>query len=224
MTENIESDYARRVTAVTNTRFLPGTSIEIIHDWPANAKPTHAIFDFDGTISLVREGWPQIMVPMMVEILQETGTSETAEELSTIAMTFVMELCGKQTIYQMLRLAEEVEKRGKKAEDPLVYKRRYLDGLLARIKSRREGLANGSIRPNDLLVPYARPLLEELHKRGVQMFLASGTEVEDVREEARLLKVDHFFGKHIYGAVEDFKSFSKQMVIEQILRDNQLSG
>ncbi|MEX0726697.1 MAG: HAD family hydrolase [Planctomycetaceae bacterium] len=224
MTENLESDYLRRVTAVDHTRFLPGTSIEIVHDWPAEAKPTHAVFDFDGTISLVREGWPQIMVPMMVESLQETGTTETAEQLSEIAMTFVMELCGKQTIYQMIRLAEEVEKRGKPAEDPLVYKHRYLDALLARIKSRREGLANGSIDPDDFLVPFARPLLEELHRRGVQMFLASGTEVEDVREEARLLQVDRYFGKHIYGAVENYTSFSKQMVIEQILRENQLSG
>ena len=52
------------------------------------------------------------MIPMMVKILQDTGTSETAEELHAITETFVMELNGKQTIYQMMRLAEEVVQRG----------------------------------------------------------------------------------------------------------------
>ncbi|MFN0198208.1 MAG: HAD family hydrolase [Planctomycetaceae bacterium] len=224
MSAKLESDYQRRVSAVEETRYLPGTSIEIIHDWPASARPTHAIFDFDGTISLVREGWPQIMVPMMVEILQDTGTDESSDQLEKITLSFVMELCGKQTIYQMIRLAEEVERRGKKAEDPLVYKHRYLDALHARIRSRREGLDRGTISPAELLIPYANELLEELHRRGVQMFLASGTEVEDVREEARLLQVDRYFGPHIYGAIDNYQNFSKQMVIEQILRDNQLSG
>ncbi len=224
MSAKLESDYQRRVPTIEKTRFLPGTTIEIIHDWPASAQPTHAIFDFDGTISLVREGWPQIMVPMMVEILQDTGTNESAEQLEKFTLSFIMELCGKQTIYQMIRLAQEVEKRGKKPEDPLVYKHRYLDALHARIRSRREGLDRGTISPVELLIPYAKELLEELHRRGILMFLASGTEVEDVREEARLLQVDQYFGPHIYGAIENYQSFSKQMVIEQILRDNQLSG
>ena len=41
-----------------------------------------ASFDFDGTLSLIREGWPQIMIPMMVEVLKETGTAETEAELT----------------------------------------------------------------------------------------------------------------------------------------------
>ena len=31
------------------------------------------LFDFDGTLSLLREGWPRVMVPMMVEALVRTG-------------------------------------------------------------------------------------------------------------------------------------------------------
>ena len=30
-----------------------------------------ALFDFDGTLSLIREGWPRVMIGMMVELLRE---------------------------------------------------------------------------------------------------------------------------------------------------------
>ncbi len=36
-----------------------------------------AIFDFDGTLSLLRRNWQDVMIPMMVDILQATGTPET---------------------------------------------------------------------------------------------------------------------------------------------------
>ena len=45
--------------------FLPGTQIEIVND-VGHANVKHALFDFDGTISLLREGWQNIMGPMMV--------------------------------------------------------------------------------------------------------------------------------------------------------------
>ena len=37
------------------------------------------IFDFDGTISLIRSGWMDVMVPMMVEILLDLNTGESEE-------------------------------------------------------------------------------------------------------------------------------------------------
>ena len=30
---------------------------------------SHVLFDFDGTLSLIRQGWPEVMVPMFVEML-----------------------------------------------------------------------------------------------------------------------------------------------------------
>src|ERR1700676_5452228 len=38
---------------------------------------THVLFDFDGTLSLIRQGWPEVMVPMFVEALPRL-TGETA--------------------------------------------------------------------------------------------------------------------------------------------------
>ncbi|HUG69326.1 MAG TPA: hypothetical protein VMM76_16360, partial [Pirellulaceae bacterium] len=70
-----------------------------------------AIFDFDGTLSLLRRNWQAVMIPMMVDILAQTGTTETRDELHRCVDEFVMRLNGKQTIYQMIQLAEEVTKR-----------------------------------------------------------------------------------------------------------------
>src|SRR5207249_10548061 len=33
-----------------------------------------------------------------------------------------------------------------------------------------------------------------------------------------------YFGAHVYGALDDYQSFSKQKVIERILRENGLQG
>ncbi len=35
-----------------------------------------ALFDFDGTLSLVRAGWEHVMVPMMVEFLADTDRAK----------------------------------------------------------------------------------------------------------------------------------------------------
>ena len=70
------------------------------------------LFDFDGTLSLIREGWMGAMVPMMVDVLRATGTGELAGTLADVAREFVMELTGKQTIYQCFALADEIGKRG----------------------------------------------------------------------------------------------------------------
>ena len=42
-----------------------------------------------------------------------------------------MRLNGRQTIYQMIQLAEEVSRRGGRPLDPLAYKHRYHDLLMA---------------------------------------------------------------------------------------------
>jgi len=85
-------------------------------------------------------------------------------------------------------------------------------------------LRTGRIRPEDMLVPGTIPLLEELQRRNVELYLASGTDEIYVREEAGLLGLDRYFGNHIYGAIDDYKRFSKAMVIEQILATHRIPG
>ena len=219
-----EADYRRVAEPAGQPRYLEGTQIEIVRPLARATPPRHVLFDFDGTLSLIREGWPEVMVPMMVDVLRATGTSETPAELSQRAGHFVMELTGKQTIYQMIHLAEEVSKRGGVPLDPAVYKQMYHDRLLVRIGDRRQRLRAGDVDPGEMMVPCSYELLDGLVKRGVAVYLASGTDQVYVDDEARLLGLDRYFGKHIYGALDNYKNFSKAMVIEQILTSNKIDG
>jgi phosphoglycolate phosphatase-like HAD superfamily hydrolase len=219
-----EDDFHRVVHDLGPARFLPDSGVEIVRALSLRQVPQHALFDFDGTLSLIREGWPAVMVPMMVEILQATGTSESNEELSHVAYQFVMDLTGKQTIYQMIRLAEEVRRRGGTPQDPLAYKQLYHDRLAERIAGRHEALRSGRARAEDMLVPGAFAILSALREREVILYLASGTDEKYVVEEARLLGLDVFFGGRIYGAIDDYKAFSKALVIDRILSENDVLG
>ncbi|MSQ94737.1 MAG: HAD family hydrolase [Gemmataceae bacterium] len=200
------------------------TDIEILRpDFP-RGHFRFVLFDFDGTLSLIREGWPQVMIPMMVEVLRATGTPEDDATLTASVEDFVMRLNGRQTIYQMMQLAEEVQKRGGKPLEPLAYKHEYHRRLMQRIQGRLDALASGQATPADWSVPGSHAMLSRLQERGLTLYLASGTDIAFVRREAELLGVAKFFGEHIYGALDDYQNFSKKMVIERILKENQLRG
>ena len=161
--------------------------IEIIHPDITRGRIRHALFDFDGTLSLIREGWQGVMIPLMVEWLLETPEHEDQAGLTAVVTEFVTRLTGKQTIYQMLQLAEEIEKRGGKPLDPLEYKRIYLDRLWARIRHRVEALKAGQLAPDEWMVPGGRAILEALQARHVRCYLASGTDEPYVLDEAAAL-------------------------------------
>ena len=147
------------------------------------------LFDFDGTLSLIRSGWMSVMVPMMVEILADLNSGESEEQLRGLVEEFVWRLTGKETIYQMIAFAEAVEARGGKALDPLAYKKMYLDLLWGKIEKRVEALRHGKADPEEFMVPGSRALLERLRDKGLKMYLASGTDEIYMKEEARLLGV-----------------------------------
>jgi phosphoglycolate phosphatase-like HAD superfamily hydrolase len=136
----------------------------------------------------------------------------------------IMSLTGKQTIYQMIRLAERITQRGGEPREPLWYKHEYLRRLDQRIAKRIAGLQSGQVDRESLLVYGARHALEQLRARGLTLYLASGTDEQYVKQEAELLDVARYFEGRIYGAQEDYQSFSKAKVIERILRENQVPG
>jgi phosphoglycolate phosphatase-like HAD superfamily hydrolase len=184
---------------------------------------SHVLFDFDGTLSLIRQGWPEVMVPMFVEMLPP-APEETAEMRRQLCYDDIMRLNGKQTIYQMIQLAERIKERGGTPRDPLWYKHEYLRRLDEKIQHRQEGLRSGRLQVDDCLVYGSRAFLEHLRTRGLALYLASGTDEVFVKKEADLLGLTPFFGRHIYGAVDDYKQFSKKIVIERILRENRIPG
>ena len=198
--------------------------IEILNSNLPRGRFRFVLFDFDGTLSLIREGWPQVMIPMMVEVLRATGTSEDDATLTVQVEDFVMRLNGRQTIYQMIQLAEEVTKRGGRPLEPLAYKHEYHSRLMKRIQGRLDALASGQATHEDWTVPGSHAMLTRLRERGMALYLASGTDVAFVKNEAALLGLTKFFVPHIYGALDDYKNFSKKMIIERILAENKLRG
>ena len=182
------------------------------------------LFDFDGTLSLIRSGWMDVMVPMMIEILMGLKTGETEPELRTVVEDFVWRLTGKETIYQMIALADAVRERGGTPLEPLAYKKMYLDLLWTRIRDRVEELRAGRVSPEKYLVPGARAVLEALKERGMRMYLASGTDEIFMKEEAHLLDIDRYFDGGVYGALDDYKSFSKGILIRKILATAEYRG
>ncbi|MBM3835939.1 MAG: HAD family hydrolase [Verrucomicrobia bacterium] len=197
--------------------------IEFSPSFKPRSQISHVLFDFDGTLSLIRQGWPEVMLPMFMEMLpKQNGDSD--ESLRQLLFDDIMRLNGKQTIYQMIQFAERVKERGGQAREPLWYKNEYLRRLDERIRHRLEGIANGSLARDNFLVHRSRELLENLQGRGLKLYLASGTDEPFVKKEAALLDVDRYFGEHVYGAKDDYKTFSKKMVIERIMRDNSISG
>ncbi|MBE5817194.1 MAG: HAD family hydrolase [Clostridiales bacterium] len=184
-----------------------------------------ALFDFDGTLSLIRQGWQEIMTPYFTEVLMNTpkGKEESYEELSAIAREFIDRLTGKQTIFQCIELDEQVVKRGGEHVDPMVYKNEYLRRLMERIADRRNGLANNTINPTELLVKGSEDFLQALIDEGFTIYLASGTDEPQVKEEAHLLGVDRFFGENIYGARDEHATeCTKEIVIRRIIKENNI--
>jgi phosphoglycolate phosphatase-like HAD superfamily hydrolase len=197
--------------------------VELMPSFGSRPEVSHVVFDFDGTLSLIRQGWPEVMVPMFVEMLPRLP-GESDEAARQLVTDDIMRLNGKQTIYQMIQLAERIKERGGQPKEPLWYKHEYLRRLDERIRSRVEALCGGAARPDDFLVHGSRALLEMLRERGLALYLASGTDEPFVLEESKLLDLTRYFGRHIYGAQDDYKTFSKKMVIERILRENKIPG
>ena len=198
--------------------------LERVHPGVSARQAQVVLFDFDGTISLIRAGWMDVMVPMMVELLLELKTGESEESLRALVEDFVGRLTGKQTMYQMIELADQIRLRGGQPLDPLVYKKTYLDLLHSKIAHRLEELRQGQAPAEKYLVPGAREWLEVLKERGLKMYLASGTDQPYMREEAELVGVSRYFDGRVYGALDDYRSFSKKILIERLIAAAECSG
>jgi phosphoglycolate phosphatase len=221
MTQILKTDPACTFPLPGNRQF--SGKVEFSPRFEPRPAISHVLFDFDGTLSLIRQGWPDVMVPMFAEMLPALD-GESEQQRLALCHEDIMRLNGKQTIYQMIQLADRIKERGGIPQEPLWYKHEYLRRLDTRIRHRLEGLRRGEIRPDDLLVYGARKAMDLLRDRGLPVYLASGTDEVFVKEEAALLELTAYFGPHVYGAKDDYKTFSKRMVVERILRENKIPG
>src|SRR5438270_5551075 len=124
-------------------------SVELPQPLEPRPEISHILFDFDGTLSLIRQGWPEVMVPMFIEALPRRP-DETEVALREMVLDDIMRLNGKQTIYQMIQLADRIRERGGEPNEPLWYKHEYLRRLEGHIGARTARLAGARIAPDEM--------------------------------------------------------------------------
>ncbi len=184
----------------------------------------YALIDFDGTISVIRQGWEDVMIPLMIEMICE-GNPPTPE-IEKEVREYVDYSTGMLTIKQMEWLAEAVRRHGisRNPRDAYEYKRIYNQRMLLLVEKRLRKLFNGELNPDDLMICGSRSFLQELYEKGVVMYLASGTDHEHVLREAGALRITEYFRGGVYGALDNTEANSKEKIIERILRGNNLHG
>ena len=141
-------------------RFHAGTGIEVVTAGPAGRRFTHAIFDNDGTVSTLREGWERIMEPMMIRAILGEGW-RTAEERVHRAVQervrdYIDTTTGIQTLVQMTGLVEMVREFGLVPADRVLdakgYKAVYNAELLALVRVRLAKLERGEVAAEDFML------------------------------------------------------------------------
>ena len=203
---------------------LPNTDIELIHEIE-RGHIKHVLFDFDGTISRLREGWQDIMAPVCVEMI--CGNTEPTLAIIEEVDQMIDETTGIQTIFQMQRLEQMVRAHGLVPEaevcTPAEYKKVYNDRLMEPVRARIARIESGEKNVEDFLMRGARRFLELIAAKDVTLYVFSGTDRDDVRNEAKCLGVDHYF-KEIWGALPSVEEYSKEKVIRDIIAEHQLRG
>lgn len=215
-----------------NAQYVPGTEIEIIRERTSPMRVKHAIFDHDGTISVLRQGWEKIMEPMMMKAILGDKAATVSEsfynKVKEESRTFIDKTTGIQTLVQMKGLVALVREYGCVPESEILdehgYKARYNEALLEMIKGRVQKIERGELDPYDYEVKGARKFLQTLHDAGVKLYLASGTDEADVKAEAAVMGYANLFEGRIHGAVGDIKVEAKRIVLERIINSGHITG
>jgi len=208
-------------------RYHGETEIEVVGQAPARMKITHAIFDNDGTISTLREGWESIMEPVMIQAVLGPGWKAVEEKLfrrvQERVRDYIDKTTGVQTLVQMQGLVEMVREFGLVAaadvKDAAGYKALYNTEILAHVSRRLGKVKRGELDVEDFTMKGAFPMLKALRAAGVKLHLASGTDQEDLAAEAKALGHAPLFEGRIHGAVGDVNIEAKKVVLERILAE-----
>lgn len=234
---SLEPDFVYNADLAENERlaiYFPESEFEICSPEILNnlGHIRYAVFDHDGTISSLRQGWEAVMEPVMMKSI--LGSQYDSVDLVTFhgiqdrVQEFIQKTTGIQTIYQMEGLVELVREFGFVHEseilDIFAYKELYNNALMAMVSQRMQKLQAGELGQEDFTMKGAVSFLYELKERGVKLYLASGTDEADVINEAEMLGYAHLFDGGIYGALKDYTKFSKKMIIEKIINENHLEG
>jgi rfaE bifunctional protein kinase chain/domain len=218
---------------VRRAGYFEKTDFEIVDPMPL--EPTRfALFDHDGTISTLRQGWEPVMEPVMIRaILGEsfaTVESSVFHRIQTRVRAFIEQSTGIQTLRQMDGLVSMVSEFNFVPEarrlDAQGYKDVYNAALISMVNDRVARLQRGELLASDFILKGAVEFLQALRQKGITLYLASGTDEADAIKEARVLGYLDLFDGGVVGAKPGSRSCSKERVIESVLKggDRQKSG
>jgi phosphoglycolate phosphatase-like HAD superfamily hydrolase len=182
-----------------------------------------ALFDFDGTISTLRHGWESIMEPLMIEMI--SGPYPPDKEMIRKIRQYIDESTGTQTIFQMRWLVEQVtlSDRNPEIHDDWWYKDEYNRRLLEMVKNRTGKLLSGKCQPEDFRIMGSFEFIEALYQKGIDIYIASGTDDPDVKKEVGLLGIEQFV-KEVSGAPFRKADCSKEAVIRNLIENHGIHG
>lgn len=206
-------------------RFHGDTEIEIVREQPRRSPIRHAIFDHDGTLSTLRQGWEKIMEPMMIKaVLGDAASRVSVDVYNNVVKdvrSFINATTGVHTLAQMKGLIGLIREYGFVPEDKLLdehgYKAIYNEALMEMVRVRIKKIQRGELSASDFEMKGCREFVEALDKAGVTMYLASGTDEADVKAEAAVMGYAHYFKGGIRGAVGDVNVEAKRVVMEKLL-------
>jgi phosphoglycolate phosphatase-like HAD superfamily hydrolase len=233
----INSDYrynpeiARDIRSAT---YYKNSEIEIINPNIINSFssfPKICIFDHDGTISVLRQGWESIMQETMIKIIAGKEyaklPSKKIEDIATQVNDLIEKTTGVQTIIQMKELINLIQNNGYVSSSEILdawdYKKIYNDKLLEKVSKRVEKFKKGLINLEDVTIKGSIKALEYFSKNGSTVYLASGTDQQDVIEEATILGYEKYFTGGIHGSVGDIKLDPKKKVIKNLISEIELN-
>ncbi len=230
-----DADYIYQPELASDRRkagYWNDSEIELCYDSIPFGRIKHAVFDHDGTISTLRQGWEQIMAPVMIKAIlgemYESADETLYHKVRNRVLDYIDKSTGIQTIVQMESLVEMVREFGlvpeKKICDKFGYKKIYNDALMELVGRRIDKFNRRELDISDYLIKGALEFLKDLRQRGIKLYLASGTDHQDVVAEAQALGYAELFDGGIYGSLVDVTKYSKKMVIERIMTKNNLQG
>ncbi len=212
-----------------SARFWDHSQIEIVRTLPPDLELECAVFDHDGTLSTLRQGWEEVMKPMMIRAILGEQYDDVDEaqyyNVNNRVSRYIDQTTGIQTLAQMQGLVNMVREFGYVPEESILdaagYKEIYNRDLMKRVSQRMQRLQQGSLEVSDLTIKGASRVLHHLYNLGIRLYLASGTDEQDVRTEAEALGYAHLFEGRIFGAVGRIDREAKQLVMDRILDDVQ---
>ena len=216
----------------SKAQYLDGAEIEVISGIAADVQIKYAVFDHDGTLSTLREGWEQIMHSMMVQAVLGTRYDHADQSLLRKVADSVRHVIdvttGMPTLVQMRELVQLIRQFGfvphREVLDEQAYWLDYSNQLSKMVHQRVCKLERGELAPEDFQIKNAVGFLRALRERGIEIFLASGTDKANVIAEATVLGYASLFEGRIFGAHATEQTDAKKIVLDQIIERHGACG